>query len=120
MYHPGRLGWDRSVGFYGERITSFVGELPAEGVSLQSVAVPFDVHHLAMVQQAVEDGRRDDRIAEEFLPVAEALVGRDDGRASLVAVRHELEEEVRLLAGYREVAHFVHDHQVRAEERFLL
>ena len=25
-------GWDRSVGSFGERITSFVGELPAEGV----------------------------------------------------------------------------------------
>ena len=68
-------------------------------MALQPVAVSFDVHHLAMVEQPVENGRSDHRIAEEFLPVSETLVGRDDRRAFLVAVRDKLEKEVSLLAG---------------------
>lgn len=66
-----------------------------------------------MVQQPVEDGGSDHGVPEELLPVREALVGRDDRRASLIAVRHELEEEVSLLADHRDVADFIDDYQVR-------
>jgi len=64
----------------------------------EPVAVSFDVHHPAVVEQPVENGGGDDLVAEQFLPVAEALVGGDDGGASLVSVTDELEEQVGLLA----------------------
>ncbi len=70
MYHP--LGETISVwGIGNGRVTSFRGELLGKGMALQPVAVALDVDHLAMVQKAVKDDRRDDRITEEFLPVGE-------------------------------------------------
>ena len=50
-----------------------------------------------MVQEPVEDGGDDHGVPEEFLPLGEALVGRDDGAGALVAVRDELEEQMALL-----------------------
>ena len=68
MYHP--LGKTISVRGSGNgRVTSFRGELLGKGMALQPVAVALDVDHLAMVQKAVKDGRRDDRITKELLEV---------------------------------------------------
>src|SRR5262249_13496614 len=39
----------------------------------QSVAVPLDVNHHAVVQEAVQDGRHDHRIVEELRPVGEGF-----------------------------------------------
>ena len=39
-----------------------------------------DVDRLAMVKQPVKDGRGNDLLAKEFLPVSEALVRGDQGR----------------------------------------
>ena len=61
-----------------------------ECMAFEPIAVSLDVDHLAVVEQPVEDGRCDHGIAEELLPVAEALVGGDDRRVSLVAVGDEL------------------------------
>lgn len=80
---------------------------------LEPVAVAFDVDHLAVVEQSVEDGGSDHGILEEFLPVGEALVGRDDGRTLFITVRDELEEEVGILGGHRQIAHFIDDDQQR-------
>jgi len=79
-------------------------------VSPQSVAVPFDVDDLAVVEKPVEDSGSDHRISEEFLPVTEAFVGGDNGRTSFVAMGDELEEEVCLLGCDREVANFIDHH----------
>ena len=40
----------------------------------QSVAVSFDVDDLAMMEEPIEDGRGDDGITEEFLPIDKAFV----------------------------------------------
>jgi len=45
-----------------------------------------------VVQQPVEDGGGDDRVAQDIAPVAEALVGGQDDAAALVAGRDEGEE----------------------------
>jgi len=82
--------------------------------------VSLDVDHLAMVEQAVEDGRGDDGIAEEFLPIAEALIGGDNDRASLVSVRDKLKEQIGFLGGYRQIAHLIDDDQRRAPVGFPL
>jgi len=68
------LGWEKESDWgRGDGFTSFLGELFGEGVALEPVAVALDVDHFCVVQQAVEDGRGDDRVFEEFLPVGEAL-----------------------------------------------
>ena len=96
------LGENFSIrGSRNRRVTSFLGELFGEGMTLKSVAVALDVDNSAMVQHAIKDGRRDDRISKEFLPVGEAFVRRDDSRTLLIAVGDELKEEIRLLACYR-------------------
>lgn len=73
-----------------------------------------------MVEQPVEDSRGDDCIAEEFLPVPEALVGGDDNRASLISVRDELKEQIGFLCGYGQVAHLINDDQRRTSVGFPL
>ena len=64
----------------------------------QPVAPPVDVDDVDVVQQAVEDGGRQDLVAREDLrPVAYVLVRGEDDGALLVAGRDEAKEEVRLL-----------------------
>ena len=75
----------------------------------------FDVNHLAVVEEAIKDGGGDYRITEQFLPVAKTFVGGNDGRASFVAMRDELEEEISLLSSDREIADLINDHQAGTE-----
>ena len=77
-------------------------------MTLQTKAMPLYVNDLAVMQESVEDGGGDDGIAEEFLPVGEVLVGGNDGGASFIPVGDELEEEVCLLAGNREIPNLIH------------
>ena len=60
-----------------------------------------------MVEQPVQDGGGQDRIAEDLAPVDEALVaGQDDGGA-LVASGDQAEEQAGLVAGQGQIADFV-------------
>ena len=47
-----------------------------------------------MMQQPIEDGRADDRIAEDRTPLAIALVGSENDAAPLITGADELEEDV--------------------------
>ena len=69
-----------------------------------------------MVQEAVEDRRREHVVAEDGAPLRHDLVGRDEEAAALVAPRDELEEEMRgaLLEG--QVAELVDDEELRLRE----
>ena len=49
--------------------------------------------------------------AKAWSQVREVEVGRHDRRAALVPRRHDLEEQVRLVAGERQVADLVDDQQ---------
>src|SRR5690606_14137730 len=77
------------------------------------VAVATDREHVAVVEQAVEDRGRDDRIAEDAAPFADRTVARDEQAPALVAARDELEEEMRSLGLEREVAELVDDQKLR-------
>jgi hypothetical protein len=44
----------------------------------ESVAVALDIDHFAVMKQPVQYGSGNDRIAKQFLPVTEALVGSDN------------------------------------------
>ena len=59
------------------------------------------------MQQPVEDGRGDDRIAKDIAPTGQALVGSEDDRPSLVPARDELEKKVRSRRAEREITNFV-------------
>jgi hypothetical protein len=56
-----------------------------------------------MVDQSVNHRRGDDRVAEDFSPCGERLVGHDDDRASFVARGNQLEEQVGGLGIERDV-----------------
>ena len=43
------------------------------------ITVTLDIDDLTVVQESIQDGSGYYRIAEQFLPVAKALVGGDDG-----------------------------------------
>ena len=70
-------------------------------------AVAADVDDVAVVQQAVDQRRRHDLVAEHAAPFLEALVRRQHRRGTLVAGIDELEEQDGALLGHRQVADVV-------------
>ena len=93
-----------------------IGRL-VEAVIFEPIAVTFDVDDPGVMEEPVQDGRGDDRVAEKLLPVDEALVGGQDRRALLVPVGDELEKEISLAAVDREITDLVDDDQAGREER---
>jgi len=53
------------------------------------------------------------RVVEEFRPLVESLVRGDDRAGFLVSHRHELVEEIALVAAYRSIAHVIDHDQAR-------
>jgi len=73
-----------------------------------------DVDHPRMMQKSIEDRRGDDRVAEELLPIDEALVRGQDRRAFLVPVGDELEKQIRLPAVHGQITGLVDDDETGA------
>ena len=82
----------------------------------QSVAGTFDLNDDGVVQKSVQQGRCDDRIAENLPPFAEAAIGGQDHRASLVAGVDQLEEQVACTGADGEIADLIDDQQRGAAE----
>src|SRR5687768_16635750 len=61
---------------------------------LEPVARAVDGEDLALMQQAVEDGRSQHVVAEELAPAVEGHVAGDDERAARIAGRDQLKEQV--------------------------
>src|SRR5207248_44650 len=78
----------------------------------QPVTVAADGDDMAVVEQAVEDGSRHDRIAEDGAPFANRAVGGDQHAAAFVTARHQLEEEMRRVWFERQIAEFVDDQEL--------
>ena len=74
---------------------------------LESETFAFDVDRDRMVEQTVEDGAGDYRVAEHLAPGTETLVAGDNDRTALVAARDQLEEQVGALAVDRQIANLV-------------
>ena len=72
------------------------------GVFPEPVGMAFDLDHDGVVQQAVQQGRGDDVVAEDGSPVLEAAIGGEHGGALLVTGIDQLEEQVGP-AGFDEV-----------------
>ena len=81
---------------------------------LEAVALAADVDDVGVVEQAVEDGACDHRVAaEDLAPGTEAFVAGQDDAATFVAARDHLEEQIALQLVQRQVADLVEDQQAR-------
>jgi hypothetical protein len=80
---------------------------PGAALLAQAEAVAADGKDVAVVQEAVENGRRDHRIAEHAPPFADRSIAGDQETAALVAPRDELKEEMRRIGLERQIAEFV-------------
>ena len=74
---------------------------------LEPVGVAADVDGDGVMQYAIEDRGGDHAVTEYLAPAAEALVGGQDQRASLVAPADELEEQVGTGLVDRQVADLI-------------
>ncbi len=68
------------------------------------------------MQQAIEDGAGDHRIAEDFAPRAKTLIAGEQDRAAFIASTDELKEEIRALPIDRDVADLVDDQELGLRE----
>lgn len=69
------------------------------------------------MEEAIEDRRGDDRVAEDLAPRPETMITRDDARAPLVvAEADELKEEIGPLPVDRNLADLVDNDQMRLGE----
>src|SRR5436190_12480266 len=75
----------------------------------EPIGIAPDVDGDRVMQDPVEDRGRNDAVAEDLAPAAEALVARENHRAPLVAAADELEEQVGAGAIERQVADLVDD-----------
>ena len=69
-----------------------------------------------MMGETVEQRRGHLGIAENGGPFAEGEVGGDDDRGTLVEPAHEVEEQLPACLGEGQVAEFVEDDEVAADE----
>ncbi len=88
---------------------------PKPGLALlpEPIALALDHEGVAVMQESIEDGGGDDVVAEDLTPLRHALIRRDQHRRFLVAMAHELKEEMGTLAFERHVAELVDDEQLR-------
>ena len=86
---------------------------PAPALFAEPVAVPTDGKDVAVVEQAIEDRGRHDRVAEYRSPFADRPVGGHKHGAALVASADQLEEQMRGIGLERQVAQLVDDQQFR-------
>ena len=47
-------------------------------IMLKTIAVALDADHMTVMQKTVQDGGGNDRVAEDFFPFAEGLIGSHD------------------------------------------
>ena len=64
------------------------------------------------MDDAIDECRREARVAKDAIPLAELKVGRDDQALSLIPVSDEMEQEFRRFFCERDVSHLVQNDQV--------
>jgi hypothetical protein len=79
---------------------------------LEPIGTAFDIDRRGVMQDTVQDGRGDHRIAEDLVPLGEAPVRSHDQGALLIAAGDELEEQMRAVAIDRDVADLVDDQEL--------
>src|SRR3546814_21073216 len=79
----------------------------------EPIAVTADCDHGAVVQQAIQDGGGDHRVAEHRAPLGDRAVRGEQDRAALVTPADQLEEQGGGVRLERTVAELVDDQQLR-------
>ena len=77
----------------------------------ESVACAFNSDDRRVVEEPVEEGRRDDGVSEDVAPFGEASVRCEDHRAFFVSGVYDLEEQARAALRYGQVSDFIDDEQ---------
>ena len=81
------------------------------GVLSESVACAFDSDDGGVVEQPVEEGRRDDGVAEDVAPFGEASVRSEDHRAFFVSGICDLEEQACAALRDGQISDFIDDEE---------
>ena len=79
----------------------------------EPIAVSADGDDVAVVEQSIEDGGRDDGIAKDRAPFSHGPVGGHEHGAALIAAADELEEQMRGVGLERQIAELVDNQQFR-------
>ena len=74
-----------------------------------------DVHRRGVMQQAIEDRGRDDRVAEDRTPLAIAFVRSQDDAASFITGADQLEENSCTQLIQRQIPHLIDDQHLRSQ-----
>ena len=86
------------------------------GMLAQPVTGTLDLNNDSVVKKSVQQRSRDDGIAKNFPPFAEAAIGGQDHRASLVAGVDQLEEQIAGAGADGEIADLIDNQQRGATE----
>jgi hypothetical protein len=89
--------------------------LSLEGVA-SPVAVDIDFEDRRVMDETIDGGQGHGRIGEDLAPLAEWLVGGDEGGASFVAGADELEQDGGFGLVLADVGEVVEDEQMEAVE----
>jgi len=80
-------------------------------VLAHAVAGALDLNDDGVVQQAIQQRRGDNGIAEDLTPFGEAAVGCEDHGALFIAGVDELEEQIAAAGRDGQIADFIDDEQ---------
>ena len=75
----------------------------------EPVACAFDSDDDCVVEEPVEEGRRDDGVSEDVAPFGEASVRSGDHRAFFVSRIYDLEEQARSALRDGQISDFIDD-----------
>ncbi len=82
--------------------------------------MPADIDGDGVVQDPIQDRRREHAVAKHRPPGAEALITGQNHRPLLVAARDELEKHVRPRTVHRQIANLINDQQMWDSIQFQL
>jgi hypothetical protein len=94
-----------------------VGFLGSSGAVFEAPAFVAGLDDVAVMREAVEQGRGHLGIAEDAGPFAEGEIGGDEDRGALVEAADEMEEQLTAGLGEGEMAEFVEDDEVERSPR---
>ena len=109
------------MGLVRERSSSASRSTVAFGWRIDGVALaqtrPLQLDAVGVVDDAIEDGVGERRVADEFVPAVHGNLAGDQQRALLVAVLDDLQQVAPLLGGQRFRTPVVEDQQPGALQR---
>src|SRR5208283_3240543 len=97
---------------FGQGIGLLLSSFCGGGAGLEAEAVVSGFQDVAVMGQAIEQGRRHLGVAKNPGPFAEAEVGGDDDAGALVKLAEQMEEQGAAGRAERQISEFVEYHEV--------